>query len=69
MLNKYGLSRNIGGIYKNEKNFPSFILNILFYSDGLRSTSDISRRIKVQESKVLKVSNYLEKKNILCRIA
>ncbi len=68
MLNKYGLSRNIGGIYKNERNFSSFILNILFYSDGLRTTSDISRKIKVQESKVLKVSNYLEKKNILYRI-
>ena len=69
MLSKKDLYDKIGGSFLNKyKSKQDILLWILFLSDGILNTQQISNKIKVSEAKIIELSNYLCKKDLLIKI-
>jgi len=69
MLSKKDLYNKIGGSFlEKHKSRQDILLWILFLSDGILNTQQISEKIKVNEAKIIELSNYLCKKDLLIKI-
>ena len=69
MLSKKDLYNKIGGSFlEKHKSRQDILLWILFLSDGILNTQQISKKIKVNEAKIIELSNYLCKKDLLIKI-
>ena len=69
MLSKKGLYNKIGGSFLEKyKSKQDILLWILFLSDGNLNTKQISSKINVKETTIIKLSNYLCKKDLLIKI-
>ena len=71
MLSKHGLYPEVGGRVLPRKNNTSeldMILWLLFYCDGDRSISDISKKINISSEQLIRVAYILEEKGIMKRI-
>ena len=71
MLSKHGLYPEVGGRVLPRKNNTSeldMILWLLFYCDGDRSISDISKKINISSEHLIRVAFILEEMGIMKRI-
>jgi aminopeptidase-like protein len=71
MLSKHGLYPEVGGRSLpgiNNISELDMILWLLFYCDGDRSISDISKKINISSEQLIRVAYILEEKGIMKRI-